>query len=336
MQLLPSKPHSLIGIPGSAILLLRFSKLSSPNLLYLCLILFQTLFLVVIVFQIKVISFPFLKHISSTRPLQCLFTDLWTSSIVSVDNYKHYLIIVDHFTRYSWFYPLKLKSHVKETFIAFKSLTENKFQTKIGTLFSNNGGEFIALRSFLSQSGISHLTTPPHTPEHNGLSERRHLHIIETGLSLLHQAKMPNTFWSYAFATAVCLINRMPTPVLSLNSPYSLLFQTQPNYLKLQKFGCLSFHWLRPYCDHKLQTRSTQCVFLGYSLTQSAYMCYDPTSQRLYVSRHVRFVEDTFPFQSLSKMPSSPAATVSDWNPPVTLVPTITSPLVPVSTLPPL
>ena len=90
--------------------------------------------------------------ITSTRPLEYVFTDLWTSPVVSVDKYKHYLILIDHFTRYTWFYPLQLKSHVKETFIRFKALTENKFQTKLGTLFSDNGGEFIALRDFLSAS----------------------------------------------------------------------------------------------------------------------------------------------------------------------------------------
>ena len=55
--------------------------------------------------------------IISTRPLEYLFTDLWTSPVVSVDKFKHYLILVDHFTRYTWFYPLQLKSYVKETFI---------------------------------------------------------------------------------------------------------------------------------------------------------------------------------------------------------------------------
>ena len=251
--------------------------------------------------------------ISSIRPLEYLYTDLWTSPVVSVDKYKHYLLIVDYFTRYSWLYPLQLKSHVKETFIRFKALTENKFQTKIDTLFSDNGGEFIALRSFLSETGISHRTTLPHTPEHNGLSERRHRHIVETGLFLLHKANLSNTFWSYAFSIAVYLTNRMPTPVLSLNSPYSLLFKAQPNYLKLKIFGCLCFPWLRPYQNHKLQNRSTKCVFLGYSLTQSAYLCYDTISSRLYVSRHVRFVEDTFPFPSLTKNSSLPTAEVNDW-----------------------
>ncbi|CAA7050582.1 unnamed protein product [Microthlaspi erraticum] len=45
-------------------------------------------------------------------------------------------------------------------------------------------------------------------PEHNGLAERRHRHIVETGLALLSHASMPRSYWTYAFATAVYLINR--------------------------------------------------------------------------------------------------------------------------------
>ncbi|CAA7051267.1 unnamed protein product [Microthlaspi erraticum] len=273
--------------------------------------------------------------ISSSKPLEYLFSDLWTSPVVSVDNYKHYLIIVDHYTRYSWFYPLKLKSDVKEIFIRFKALVENKFKTKIVTLFSDNGGEFIALRTFLSTSGITHLTSPPHTPEHNGLVERRHRHIVETGLSLLHHAQIPNTFWSYAFSTAVYLINRMPTPTLSLQSPFSMIFGFDPNYSKLKIFGCLCFPWLRPYRSHKLEPRSTSCVFLGYSLTQSAYLCFDPLTNRLFVSRHVRFDEQTFPYQRL--LQSNSETPSSNWTSPLSFVPISNRPLVsvPPSSSPP-
>ena len=76
----------------------------------------------------------------------------------------------------------------------FKALIENKFKYRIITLYSDNGGEYQALDNFLSTNGISHLTTPPHTPEHNGLSERHHRHIVEIGLSLLTHASMPLTF----------------------------------------------------------------------------------------------------------------------------------------------
>lgn len=220
------------------------------------------------------------SSITSTRPLEYLFTNVWTSP----DNYKYYLIFVDHFSCYTWLYPLKQKSQVKETFIAFKALVKNRLQTRIGTLYSDNGGEFIVLREYLPTNGISHLTTPPHTPEHNGLSERKYRHIVETGLTLLSQASVPKNYWSYAFATAVYLINRIPTSVLSMVSPFQQLFNTKPNYDRLKVFGCLCFPWLRPYTRHKLDNRSARCIFLGYSTTQTAYLCFGVQSGRIYVS----------------------------------------------------
>ncbi|CAA7050341.1 unnamed protein product [Microthlaspi erraticum] len=234
----------------------------------------------------KTHKLPFSTNtITSNHPLEYLYSDVWSSPLLSVDNYKYYLVNVDHYTRYTWLYPLKQKSQVREVFIAFKALVETKFQTKIRTLYSDNGGEFIGLRQFLTAHGISHLTSPPHTPEHNGISERKHRHIVETGLTLLGNSKMPKSYWPFAFSTAVYLINRLPTAVLGNESPYHKLFQQQPNYLKLRVFGCSCFPWLRPYTKHKLE---------------------DPTG-RIYTSRHVTFDETTFPFSaSENPTPNSP------------------------------
>ena len=168
-------------------------------------------------------------------------------------------------TKYIWLYLLRRKSDVHSTFVAFKQLVENYFTTTIKTLYINNGGEFLTLRSFLATHGITHLTTPPHTLEHNGYSERRHRHIVETGLTLLHQASISLTFWSYAFAMAVYLINRMPKVGLSLGSSFEKLFNKAPNPFKLRVFGCLCFLWLRPYSSHKLDPKSNPYAFLGYS-----------------------------------------------------------------------
>ena len=162
------------------------------------------------------------------------------------------------------------------------------------------------MRSYLATHGISHLTTPPHTPELNGLSERKHRHIVETGLSLLSVANLSLTYWLQAFATSVFLINRMPTPILQNQSPIQKLFQTIPNYLKLRTFGCLCYPWWRPYAPNKLENRSLPCVFIGYSLTQNGYLCLEPVSGRVYVSRHVRFNETVFPYHSLTTPKPSP------------------------------
>src|SRR5690606_2034963 len=116
--------------------------------------------------------------------------------------------------------------------------------------------------------------------EHNGISERKHRHIVETGLTLLHQASLSATYWTYAFAAALYLINRLPSSVFSNVSLYKKLFQQSPNYQKLRVFGCCCYPWIRPYATHKLDKRSVPCVFLGYSLTQSAYLCMDKSTGR--------------------------------------------------------
>jgi len=210
--------------------------------------------------------------ITSTRPLYIIFSDVWTSPIISYDGFKYYVLFVDHFTKYIWLYPLKQKSHVNDIFIQFKAITEKHFNQNIQTLYSDNGGEYVALTNLLALHGISHHTTPPHTPEHNGFSERRHLHIVETSLTLLSHASIPLCHWPHAFATTVYLINRMPTPTLNLSSPYEQIFASPPNYSKLKVFGCLCYPWLRPYTHHKLEPRSKPCVFFGYSLTQSVHI----------------------------------------------------------------
>ncbi|KAJ8647024.1 hypothetical protein MRB53_000047 [Persea americana] len=117
------------------------------------------------------------------------------------------------------------------------------------------------------------------------------------------------------------------TPTLNLSSPYENFFTIAPNYSKLKIFGCLCYPWLRPYTTNKLDTRSKPCVFLGYSLTQSAYYCLDPSTSKIYVSRHVRFVESVFPFRHLST-PSCPSSdSIATWIPPPFQIPTL--PLVP-------
>jgi hypothetical protein len=94
-----------------------------------------------------------------------LYTDVWgPSPNKSIDGYSYYLIIVDHFTKYIWFYPLKYKSDVSTIFPKFKSLVEKFFNLPIITIYSDNGGEFIKLKQFLTTHGISHYTTPPHPP----------------------------------------------------------------------------------------------------------------------------------------------------------------------------
>uniref|UniRef100_A0A2N9I9W7 Integrase catalytic domain-containing protein n=1 Tax=Fagus sylvatica TaxID=28930 RepID=A0A2N9I9W7_FAGSY len=245
---------------------------------------------------------PFsISSMTSSQPFELIYSDVWgPSTITSINGYRFYVIFIDHFTKFTWFYPLKQKSDVESVFINLQNYIKNQFATTIKHLYTDNGGEFLKLRPFLAKHGITSLTTPPHTPQHNGVSERRHRHLVETGLTLLHHSKLPLKYWSFAFEAACYLINRMPTPLLHGKTPFESLTLRPPNYLKLRTFGCLCYPWLKPYNNSKLDPKSTPCIFLGYSLTQSAYKCLDIKTHRLYLSRHVVFDEHTFPNSSNS------------------------------------
>ncbi|KAJ0852435.1 putative RNA-directed DNA polymerase [Helianthus annuus] len=258
-----------------------------------------------------------------SKPLELVYSDVWGPVQTSNDGYTYYVIFVDYFSKYTWLYPMKQKSDVSILFPQFKTLVEKFFGTPLVSLFSDNGGEYIGIIPYLQTNGISHFTTPPHTPEQNGVAERRHRHIVETGLSLLYHANLPLHFWTHAFQTVVYLINRLPTPVLDHLSPFTRLYKTNPKYTKLKPFGCLCFPWLRPYASSKLHPRSTKCIFLGYSSSKSAFKCYDPVSHRLYHSRHVEFVEHVFPFHSTPAI-TLPSVTELTIHPPSSPLPSHT------------
>ncbi|TXG72186.1 hypothetical protein EZV62_000765 [Acer yangbiense] len=71
----------------------------------------------------------------------------------------------------------------------------------------------------------------------NGVAERKHRHIVETGLTLLAHAKMPLKFWHEAFSTAVFLINNMPIATFKFTSPFEKLYHKKPNYTFFKTFG---------------------------------------------------------------------------------------------------
>jgi hypothetical protein len=85
------------------------------------------------------------------------------------------------------------------------------------------------------------------------------------------------------------------------------LFHSVLDYLFLKTFGCACWPNLWPYNSHKLQPRSLQCVFLGYSFLHHSYKCLHIPTGRLYISGDVIFLENLFPFfQNISTLPTQP------------------------------
>ncbi|CAA7024771.1 unnamed protein product [Microthlaspi erraticum] len=119
--------------------------------------------------------------------------------------------------------------------------------------------------------------------------------------TLLIQAHMPHQYWAEALSTASYLLNILPSSAISNQISFTKLFNVPARYSHLRTFGCLCYPNLSATTAHKLEPRSTPCVFLGYPNNHRGYRCLDISTRKVILSRHVIFDESTFPFSSISK-----------------------------------
>ncbi|KAG7578293.1 Retrotransposon Copia-like N-terminal [Arabidopsis thaliana x Arabidopsis arenosa] len=233
--------------------------------------------------------------------------DLWGPyRIVSTSGAAYFLTIVDDYSRAVWVHLLREKSEVGVTLKNFFKMVERQFEKKVKVVRSDNGGEFMGLRSYFLEEGIMHQTSCVYTPQQNGRVERKHRHILNVARSLMFQATLPRQFWGECVMTACHLINRTPSTVLQGKTPYQLLFGEVPNITHLRVFGSLCFARNVLRDKDKFGERSRRCVFMGYPFGQKGWRVYDLEKLEFFVSRDVVFQEDAFPYQLSEQRSTDP------------------------------
>ena len=119
--------------------------------------------------------FPTVGEIRSTHKLQLVHSDVCgPMQIQSIGGAKYFLTFIDDYTRCCAVYFMKHKSEVLNKFKEFEVTTSNDAGRAIGTLRTDNGGEYLssAFQNYLKEKGIRHELTVPHSPQQNGVSER--------------------------------------------------------------------------------------------------------------------------------------------------------------------
>ncbi|GKD28483.1 ribonuclease H-like domain-containing protein, partial [Tanacetum coccineum] len=91
----------------------------------------------------------------------------------------------------------------------------------------------------------------------------------------------------------------LPSSVLNWDSPYKLVFNRKPNLNHLRVFGCLCYATILTNSD-KFSSRSEKCVLVGYSSVKKGYKLYSLKRKQFIFSRDVKFVENVFPFKTIT------------------------------------
>ncbi|GJR63509.1 retrotransposon protein, putative, ty1-copia subclass [Tanacetum coccineum] len=182
---------------------------------------------------------------------------------------SYFITFTDDYSRYGYVYLLKHKHEVFETFKVFKNEVENQLGKTIKALRSDRGGEYISqeFKDYLKACGIVQQLTPPYTPQHNGVSERRNRTLLDMVRSMMNLTTLPLSFWDYALESATRILNMVPTKKVD-KTPYELWYGKVPNLSYLKEI-------------------------MGY------YYCFPPEN-KIVVARYVKFFEKSLITQEVS------------------------------------
>lgn len=234
-------------------------------------------------------------EIRSTKRLQLVHTDVCgPMQTESLGGRRYFVTFTDDYTRSCAVYFMRKKDEVFEKFREYEAAVTNQSEERIGTLRSDNGGEYLsgAFDEYLKSRGIRHELTVPHTPEQNGVAERINRTLMESARAMLRHAGLPNMFWAEAVSTAAYLRNRLPSRAFKQSTtPYELWCKRKPNVGHLRVFGCRAYAHIPDAERRKLDKKAEALIFVGYSLTSKGYRLFDQTTRKLVVRRDVSFNE---------------------------------------------
>ena len=148
---------------------------------------------------------------------------------------------------------------------------------QIKTLSFDNGGEYISTEftEYLTEEGIKHELTRPHTPQQNGVAERLNRTLIEGVRTMLGDSNLPQRFWSEALSTMVYIQNRSPTKTLRESLLMKRWRGTKPDVSSLGVFRSCAYAHVPRVESRKLNSKTRRCVLLGYRTNKKGYRLYD-------------------------------------------------------------
>jgi hypothetical protein len=163
----------------------------------------------------------------------------------------------------------------------------------IKCLRSDGGGEYFSneFNEYLKEHGIQRKYSCSYSPQQNGIVERKNMHIVEIARAMLNEKNLPNYFWAEVVVTVVYIMNRTPTTVVHGMTPEEKFTCKKPDVSHLRVFSCIAYVHIPNEKRSKLDPKAEKCIFIGYSLEQKGYRCFNPSTRKLQMSRDVVFNE---------------------------------------------
>jgi hypothetical protein len=117
------------------------------------------------------------------------------------------------------------------------------------------------------------------------------MHIVEIARAMLNEKNLPNYFWAEAVATVVYIMNRTPITTVHGTTLEEKFIGKKPYVSHLRVFAYIAYVHVPDEKRSKLDLKAEKCIFIGFSLEQNGYRCFNLFTRKLQVNRDVVFDE---------------------------------------------
>ena len=149
--------------------------------------------------------------------------------------------------------------------------------------------------SYLKSKGIHHELTVPHSFEQNGVAEWMNRTLMESALSVMAHAGLPEKFWAEAVESAAYIRNRMPTTAINGNKvPLEVWSGKKADVSHLKVFGYIAYTHVPDALRNKLDNKAVKFQFVGYSTQSKGYRVLDEKTSQVYTRWDVIFNKKDF------------------------------------------
>ena len=196
-----------------------------------------------------------------------------------------------------WTVPINHKHEVGDIIKQFVRSIKTQHSKTIKTIRSDKGGEYIntSLKTYFERKGILYQVSAAYTPQQNSRAERINLTLLNSIRTILAESKTPKIYWAEALNCVTYTKNRSPSKPNNFKTPYEVLYHKLPNFNKLKPFGCISFALHKPK-KGKLESKSKELMFVGYSEKSKAYRLLNPAENTILETDSVTFNEEEYFF----------------------------------------
>lgn len=240
----------------------------------------------------KTSELPFSHSIKPERALDIIVSDICGPlRTQSIGGSRYFLTLTDVFSDYTEVKFLKHKDEATENIINFVEFIKNQTSNKPKIFRSDGGGEFVnsQLQSYLKKEGIRFEMTTPHTPQQNGIAERKNRTLNDAVRTLLIASKLPDTFWAEAMNNVVYTQNRITRKSRKF-APIELFFGKRARATFIE-FGKSVYVTTGKQSRGKLDPHATIMKFLSVDDNAKGFRLWN--GSKVIVNRNIKPKADT-------------------------------------------